>query len=77
MDRVTVKSGSNVQGSMICDAAILEEKCDVKDSIIGQSQVVPAEGNTEVVLSMQKHRFPIKFLIFTQFFNVNKKSIFD
>lgn len=44
MDNVVVKSGSNLQGSLLCDDVTVEERADVKDSIIGQGQTVPAEG---------------------------------
>ena len=45
MDKVVVRSGSNLTGSLICDDVIVEQRADVKDSIVGQRQVVPAEGD--------------------------------
>ena len=44
MDKVTVKSGSNVQGSLLCDDVTIYERADVKYSIVGHGQVVHAEG---------------------------------
>ena len=44
MDNVTIKSGSNLQGSLICDNVIVEEKCEIKDCIISSGKQVEPQG---------------------------------
>ena len=44
MDKVIVKSGSNVHGSLVCDNVTIEEKCDVKECIVGSGVQVENEG---------------------------------
>jgi NDP-sugar pyrophosphorylase family protein len=41
---VDARSGCNIQGSLVCDDVTIEQRADIKDSIAGQRQVVPAEG---------------------------------
>ena len=36
MDNVTVKEGANVTGSLLCDGAVIGERCEVKDCIVGK-----------------------------------------
>ena len=45
MNKVTVKSGGNIQGSLISDNVTINEKCDMKDCIVGTGKRVEAEGN--------------------------------
>ena len=44
MNKVTVKSGGNIQGSLISDNVTINEKCDMKDCIVGTGKRVEAEG---------------------------------
>ena len=45
MNKVIVKSGGNIQGSLISDNVTINEKCDMKDCIVGMGKRVEAEGN--------------------------------
>ena len=45
MDKVTIKSGGNIQGSLLCDSVTVGEKCSMKDSIVGVGKRVESEGN--------------------------------
>ena len=44
MDKVTIKSGTNIQGSLLCDNATVDEKCDIKNCIIGCGVRIEPEG---------------------------------
>ena len=44
MNKVTIKSGGNIQGSLICDNASINVKCDIKDCIVGAGKRVETEG---------------------------------
>ena len=45
MNKVIVKSGGNIQGSLISDNVTINERCDMKDCIVGMGKRVEAEGN--------------------------------
>ena len=46
MDNATIKSGSIIQGSLICDNVVIEEKCQIKDCIIGSGKRVESQGKS-------------------------------
>ena len=52
MDNVTIKSGCNLQGTLICDNTIVNERCELKACIVGNGKHVDAGGkHTNEVLA--------------------------
>lgn len=51
MDKVTIKEGCNIVGSLLCEGAIIEEGCDIKDCIVGEGFKFTPGGK-------QKPRYP-------------------
>ena len=57
MDNVTVKSMSNVQGSFLCDGSVINEKCEIKNSIIGkQQEIEQGEKHANEILATDNSR---------------------
>ena len=46
MDHVTVGEGSQVSGSLLCDGAVIGERCEVKDCIVGKGYKFQPGGET-------------------------------
>lgn len=52
MNAVTVKEGSSIQGSVICNNAVFETGAEIKDCLIGSGQNIEANAKwvNEVIL---------------------------
>ena len=55
MNKVIVKSGGNIQGSLISDNVTINEKCDMKDCIVGMGKRVEAEGNYNQTININEY----------------------
>ena len=62
MDRITIESGCQLQGSLICDNATVDQKAIVKDCIIGVAKHVEPEGKLLGLPAIIRHSFPYEFL---------------
>ncbi len=52
MDGVTVKDLCNVAGSLVCDGAIIPERCEIKDCIVGKGAGIKpgAKHSNEILM---------------------------
>ena len=54
MDGVTLKEGSVVSGSLLCDGAVVPERCEIKDCVVGAGFDIQkgAKHSNELLMSL-------------------------
>ncbi len=53
MDGVTVKELCNVVGSLVCDGAVIPERCEIKDCIVGKGAAIkPGSKHANEILML-------------------------
>ena len=57
MDKVTIKEGCNIVGSLLCEGAVIDERCDIKDCIVGKGFQFVAGGKSKEVKHRKKKTF--------------------